>query len=159
MSDENANPPRTAPDPRERDGRMALSGHVADKATAARLRYGQSIDSEAIARMLADREVVRYPAAVVFDEAPLEPGEFAYARPFGDHPAEGFQLVVHPCFRDRPETWPLLIAYHIPTINYGDIATSEDCELYGATLLGMDRDEYYRRLCTLADEVPPPGLG
>jgi hypothetical protein len=40
-------------------------------------------------------------------------------------------------------------------VNYGEIVSHEEAELFGATLLGMDVEEYYRALCDLADGVPP----
>ena len=41
-----------------------------------------------------------------------------------------------------------------PGINYGDIATHEEAELFGATLLGLDQEHYYATLCKLADSLP-----
>jgi hypothetical protein len=141
----------------EHDGRMALRDHVLEKARAARGRHGPVIDHDAILRLLDDREVVRYPVGVRFDAGTLRPGEFAHAEPLGDHPSRGFCLFIHPLFEHRREVWPLLIAYHIPPVNYGEIAGAGDCELFGATLLGLEADEYYRALCTLADSIPSPG--
>lgn len=135
----------------EQDGRVALRDHAVEKASAARRRYGGCVDSEAIVRMLDDRDVVRWPTRLRFDLSGLEQGEFAHAQPVGDHPRDGFVLFVHPAFEHTPEAWPPLIAYHIVRINYGDIASHEEAELFGATLLGIDVDEYYERLCNLAD--------
>ncbi|MCA9309946.1 MAG: hypothetical protein KDA21_02005 [Phycisphaerales bacterium] len=138
----------------EQDGRTALRTHVEQKASEARLRNGLYIDAEQIIRMLDDRAVVRYPVGIRFEAEPLEPGEFAWPMPLGDHPAAGFCLFIHPWFESQPQVWPLLIAYHIPTINYGDIASHQDAELYGATLLGMSPDEYYQAICELVDSLP-----
>ena len=98
---------------------------------------------------------MRYPVGIRFTTDGLSPGEFAHAMPLGDHPSRGFCILLHPAFESRRDHWPLLIAYHIPPINYGDIASSDDCELFGATLLGLDVQTYYETLCTLADSVPP----
>ncbi len=107
--------------------------------------------------MLDDREVVRYPTGLRFDAEPLQAGEFAFAQPLGEHPADGYCLFVHPCFENRREVWPLLTAYHIPVINYGDsVVTHEEAELFGATLLGMEIDAYYQALCELTDSIPGP---
>jgi len=136
------------------EARLALHEHLVDKATSARLRHGLLIDADAILRILNDRETVRYPVEIAFDADPLEPGEFAYPQPLGEHPADGFRLCLHPWFEPTPEVWPLLIAYHIPTINYGEIGGPAEAELFGATLLGIDREEYYNALCELADSIP-----
>ena len=135
------------------DAKQGLRDHVVDKATHARMKYGLYIDAETIMRMLDDRAVVRYPTGVRFDAGPLEPGEFAHALPLGEKPADGYCLFVHPHFEPQPENLPLLIAYHIVDINYGEIATSAEAELFGATLLGLEVDAYYQAVCALADSI------
>ena len=138
----------------EEDGFKALRGHIAERAFQARQKYGPAIDAEAIRKMLQDPDVVRFPATVQFDAEALLPGEFAWARPSENGAKGGYTMVVHPHFEDRPEVLPLLVAYHIPTINYMDVVTHKEAELFGATLLGMPVDSYYDQLCTLADEMP-----
>lgn len=140
----------------EHDARNALHDHLVDKATAARTRHGPRFDDDAIRRLLADPEVLRYPTGVRFDTLGLEPGEFAAAVPLGDHPSRGYCILVHPRYEHDP-ILPLLIAYHIPPINYGDIAGPEDCEQFGATLMGMSVDDYYQALCDVADALKPAG--
>ena len=131
----------------------AFHEHLAQKATAARFKYGLYIDTDAVLRMLDDRAIVRYPTTLVFDASPLQPHEFAFAQPLGFHSGDGFALCIHPCFRPQREIWPLLIAYHIPVINYGSIVEAADAELFGATLLGMDVEPYYQALCELTDTM------
>lgn len=135
------------------DGLRALRDHVIDTAQRARARYGGRIDWPTMQRMLRDELVVRYPVELRFDAGPLEPGEFAYAEPLGTHPAQGYVLWIHPRFRDRTDLLPLLVAYHLVRVNYGQVATHEEAELFGSTLLGLDRDQYYRTLCDAADEI------
>ena len=140
----------------EQDGRRALRDHLIEKAALARERHGPVINDAAIMRVLDDRDIVRYPMGVRFDAAGLEPGEFAHALPLGEHPREGFCLFVHPAFEHQRDLWPLLIAYHVPPVNYGDIADAEDCERFGAALLGLDVEDYYSLLCEAVDSLPPP---
>lgn len=140
--------------PTEQDGRQALRDHLLEKACPARARYGPSIGADEIVSILSDREVVRYPTVLRFDDTNLMPGEFAHAEAVGEHPADGFCLYVHPCFEPMRDVWPLLIAYHIPPINYGEIVEAEDCEVFGAALLGLETGAYYAKLCELADLVP-----
>ncbi|MFZ4576352.1 MAG: hypothetical protein ACOYN0_18355 [Phycisphaerales bacterium] len=137
----------------EQDGRLALRDHVLERAHLARTKHGPEIDYGAILRILDDRTVARYPVGVRFSADGLEPGEFAHAAQLGAHPKDGFCIFVHPSFEARRELWPLLIAYHIPPINYGDIAEPEDCEAFGAALLGLETEAYYAKLCELSDEV------
>lgn len=141
--------------PDENEGRIALHDHIVDRASDARLRFGPSIDADAIMRILDDRKIVRYPVGVRFDSEQLEPGEFAWPMPLGERAQQGFCLFIHTHFEHRPETWAMLISYYIPTINYGELATHEEAELFGATLLGMDTEAYYQALCALSDELGP----
>lgn len=133
--------------------RRAFHDHLIEKARATRLRYGLYIDAEAVIRMLGDPEVVRYPTTLEFDAAPLQPHEFGCAQPLGFHPSDGFVMVIHPAFERQPENLPLLIAYHIPAINYGSIIDPAGAELFGATLIGLGTEAYYGALCELADSI------
>ncbi len=133
--------------------KQAFHEHLVDKATAARFKYGLYIDTDAVLKMLDDETVVRYPTTIVFDASPLQPHEFAYPQPIGFHASDGYALCIHPYFRRQRELWPLLIAYHVPVINYGSIVETPEAELYGATLLGMEVEAYYQALCELADAM------
>jgi hypothetical protein len=104
-------------------------------------------------RLLADRTQVRYPCEIVFDDGPLQPGEFAHAMQNGATPEEGFSMVVHPLFLTRPDLVPALVLYHLVTVNYGDFASSDEAETFGAAALGLTRDEYYALLCDCSDQV------
>lgn len=141
------------PDLTPEAGQKALRDHAVHVAEEARARYGGVVDEAAIRRMLSDELVVRYPTTLYFDADALQPGEFAYAQPLGEQPADGFRLCVHPYFEHRSEALPLLVAYHLVRINYGEIAGAPEAEAFGAALLGMDVEEYYQAVCALADEL------
>ena len=151
-----SSPQDSKPDLTEEGGQRALRDHVADKALSARERHGPAMDFAAIERLLADPDCVRFPTTVRFDAALLRAGEFAWPGPVNGNPKEGFILYVHPRFEARPDVLPLICAYHVVAINYLDIATNVEAELYGATLLDLPVDEYYAKLCALADEASPP---
>ncbi len=137
----------------EEDARESLSNHILVKAGEIKTKYGASIGKDEILAMLSDREVLRYETRLVFDRDALESGEFAYPQALGSHPSEGFILHVHPALEQRPEDLPLVIAYHMVTINYGEIAGSDEAELFGANLLSLEVDAYYDRLCAIADSL------
>jgi hypothetical protein len=141
----------------EADAKRSLREHVFEKARNAHLKFGFCIDAPTVMRIIDSREVVRYPLGIRFDAGPLQTGEFACLEALGDHPSRGYCLFVHPCFEKRAEVLPLIVAYYIPSVNYGEIVSSEEAELFGATLLGMDVEEYYQALCDLADSVPGKG--
>lgn len=137
----------------ENDGRIALRDHVLARAAVARARYGGVVGWTELLAMLEDRQVVRFSTAVVFTATGLLAGEFAHAEMAGDRAAQGYRILVHPSFEGRVDLLPLLVAYHLVRVNYGDIATAADAELFGATLLGLDVEEYYRALCEASDSV------
>jgi len=112
------------------------------------------LDRAALDALLLDRSVVRYPLGVRFDSEPLQPGEFACLEALGDHPSAGFCLFVHPMFEAEHDLIPALAVYYIPSVNYGEVATHVEAELFGATLLGLEVEAYYRLLCSVADAVP-----
>ncbi len=140
-------------EPTAEDGLVALRDHVRAKALEARARHPNLAGEAAVRAFLADEECVRYPTSLDFDPEKLEPGEFAWAEPLGASPGAGFRLHIHPHFQNEPELIPRLAAYHVVKINYGDIATFEEAEIYGATLLGLDVEEYYRSLCEAAEAL------
>jgi hypothetical protein len=143
--------------PTAQDAQQSLRDHIVEKAAEARLRRGGLIDRVEMMRMLDDRAVVRYPLGVRFDAHPLQQGEFACLESLGDHPRDGFVLFIHPMFEPVDDLIPLLIAYYIPSINYGEVASHVEAELFGATLLGIDVEEYYTILCSVADTIPADG--
>lgn len=136
------------------EGLDALRAHVVEKALEARASHGPDLTGDRMHALVEDRAVVRFRASVVFDAAPLRPGEFGWAMPLGDRPHEGFALVLHPSLESRPDDWPLCAAYHLVTINYLDVATSAEAEAFGAALFGMSVEAYYERLCAIADSLP-----
>ncbi len=142
----------------EEDGYEALRGHVLERALLGRERYGPKIDEGALLRMLQDPDVIRFPTHIVYEDDALLDGEFAWARPQGDSPKDGFHIVVASMFKDRPEDLVAIVAYHLVRVNYLDVATHVEAELFGAALLGIEVDEYYERLCGFADELPRPAV-
>ena len=144
------------PHPTAEEAQQSLRDHVVTKAMDARASRGGLIDRVEMMRLLDDRAVVRYPLGIRFDAEPLQPGEFACLESLGEHPRDGFCLFIHPMFENVDELFPLLVAYYIPSINYGEVASHVEAELFGATLLGIDVEEYYTILCSVADTVSDP---
>ena len=134
--------------------RESLNAHVASKGMEIRRIYGPRIGWKELLRILEDRSQVRYPCEIVFDAAPLQPGEFAHPEPRGERPEAGFTLYVHPAFMVLLDKVPLLVLYQLVLVNYGPFASAGDAETFGAEALGLSTDDYYRELCELADLVP-----
>ncbi|MFT7486981.1 MAG: hypothetical protein ACI9F9_002839 [Candidatus Paceibacteria bacterium] len=137
----------------QEDGYRALRGHIQDKAQLARERHGSDLARGDLSGLLEDRDIVRHPTALVWDSSQLRSGEFGIAKKVEVDGARSYVLILHEHFTGRGEELAMVAAYHIPTINYVDLVTHEEAELFGATLFGLEVDEYYARVCQLADEL------
>jgi hypothetical protein len=135
------------------DFHQSLNVHVAAKGDEIHGKYGARIGWTELLKILADRSVVRYPCAIVFDAAPLQRGEFAHPICNGEHPEDGFMIYVHPCFSLQVARVPYLVLYQLVMVNYGDFASADDAETFGSHALGLTKEDYYRTLCDLADQI------
>jgi len=139
------------------DARQSLTAHVAAKGAEIREKYGPTIGWNELLQILNDRACVRYPCEIVFDAGPLQAGEFAHPVARGHRPEDGFLMHVHPYFVTQPERVPCLVLYQLVLVNYGDFASADDAEIFGASVLGLSRDDYYAVLCQMADEIAEDG--
>lgn len=135
------------------DFKQSLNTHVASKGEEIREKYGPEIGWTELLRILDDRSVVRYPTEVVFDAEPLLEGEFAHAMPNSENPEDGFKVYVHPYFSLQLERVPHMVFYQLVRVNYGEFASPDDAEVFGASALGLAKDDYYHILCQAADEI------
>jgi len=135
------------------DGRQSLSAHAAAKGDEIRAKYGPHIGWSELQRILQDRACVRYPCEIIFDAGPLQPGEFAHPVPRGERPEDGFDLHIHPYFMTQLDRISHLALYQLVVVNYGEFASSDDAETFGASALNLSKEEYYKSLCDLADEI------
>lgn len=141
------------------DAKQSLNAHVACKGTEIFEKYGPVIGWKQLLRILEDRWAVRYPCEVVFDASLLQPGELAYPAPKGPQPENGFRMCVHPCFMMQLQYVPHIVLYQLVLVNYGEFASADDAETFGAAALGLAKEEYYQSLCRLADELGEAGCG
>ncbi len=135
------------------DAKQSLLGHVESKGYEIHLKYGPLLGWSQLQRLLADRIYVRYPCEIIFDASGLLPGEFAHPNAKGENPSDGFIMAVHPIFEQQLDLVPALVLYQMVSVNYGEFASSEEAETFGAAALGMGREEYYAMLCELSDEL------
>ena len=139
--------------PTPAEAKRSLNDHVADKGAEIRAKYGPRIGWRELQRILEDRSVVRYPCEIAFTSEGLREGEFAYPDPKGDTPEDGFVIRVHPVFMlDLPQV-PHLVFYQLVAVNYGDFASIDDAETFGAAAMGMEKQDYYETICRLADQL------
>ena len=147
---------RTSETPKKRAGKVihgAVSLHASEKAKEIRARYGPHIDYPVLLAILEDRKSVRYPVQIRFVSEGIKPGMFARTDPISDDPEEGYVISLHSAFEERHDILPALILYQLVLINYDDLATANDAEIFGSTVLGMDRDAYYEQIVALTDSL------
>jgi len=135
------------------DAKQSLNAHVAAKGRELYEKYGPHIGWKELALLLEDRACVRYPCEIVFDAAPLGPGEFAHPVARSDRPEDGFTMFVHPFFMTQLPRVSYLVLYQLVLVNYGEFASPEDAETFGAAALGLSQTDYYAELCVLADAL------
>ena len=135
------------------DAKQSLTAHVETKGIEVYVKYGPQLDWAALQRLLTDRACVRYPVEIVFDAAPLLPGEFAHPTQRAEKPEDGFTMSVHPYFVTQLDRAATLVLYQLVAVNYGEFASSDDAETFGAAALGLTRDEYYALICDAADQL------
>jgi hypothetical protein len=135
------------------DFKQSLNSHVALKGAEVREKYGPNIGWTELQRILEDRACVRYPCEIRFGAQSLLEGETAHPVSNGERPEEGFTIVVHPHFASDVAECVHLVLYQLVLVNYGEFASSDDAETFGSTVLGLPKDEYYERLCELADRL------
>jgi hypothetical protein len=137
----------------EQLGQDSLRDHLLAQAVVAHQKHGP-LTFDKLDALLNDPDCLRYPVRLVYEFGEMAMHQFA--QPDLDHrntEQAGRVLYLRPILRDRPDLVLLAVAYMIPLINYGDIITDEHCLRYGAALLGMMEDEFYRDICNLADFV------
>lgn len=135
------------------DARQSLNAHIAEKGMELRRQYGPQIGWNTLGQILQNRAFVRYPCDIVFDAGPLQPGELAYPAPRGERPEDGFTIYIHPWLATQLERVPSMALYQLVAVNYGPFASADDAETFGASALGLSKDEYYQGLCQMADAI------
>lgn len=135
------------------DARQSLTGHVEQKGIEVYGKFGPQLGWDQLQLLLEDRAYVRYPCEIVFDATPFQPGEFAHPVQKGQLPEEGFTMFVHPAFEGQMERVICAVLYQLVAVNYGEFASADEAETFGAAALGLTRDEYYALLCEMSDQV------
>jgi len=131
----------------------AVTQHAIEKADEIRRRYGSGIDYSTVLQILDDRRSIRYPVKIQFVSDSIEPGLFAKTAPISKNPDDGYVISLHKYFENQPEHLPSLILYQSVLVNYGDLATATDAELFGSGILGIDRESYYEQIVELTDKL------
>ena len=136
-----------------KDARQSLNAHVAAKGTEIFEKYGPHIGWKELQSILKDEKCVRYPCELAFDSSELRPGEFAHPVSKGGQPEDGFTVFVHPLYMTQLASVPALVLYQLVLVNYGEFASADDAEIFGAAALGLSKDEYYAQVCELVDQL------
>ncbi|MCC7374000.1 MAG: hypothetical protein IT581_05050 [Verrucomicrobiales bacterium] len=137
----------------ERLGQQSLRDHLEAQAVIAHQKYSP-LTAEKFDALLHDPECLRHPVRLAFEFGEMAMHQFAQPDiDWRNTEQDGRVLYVRPLLRDRRDLLPLAVAYMIPVINYGDVISDEHCLAYGATLLGLTENEYYRALTRMSDDL------
>ena len=131
-----------------------LWAHADTAAERALGLLGGPLSSNNLSRFLAEEGCLRYPTDITYTNECLEEHQFANPIFYAGESGQRCMLHIHPRYQDYPEAIPYLVAYMAASINYGDSADSDLCEHLGAMLVKQDREEFYTRVCQLADWRP-----
>ncbi len=130
-----------------------ISNHASEKARDIRSRYGPNITYPILLAILKDRRSVRYPVEIRFVSEGIQPGMFARTDLISDDPEEGYVISLHSTFEGREDILPSLILYQLVLVNYNDLATANDAEIFASTVLGIKRDAYYEQIVSITDTL------
>ncbi len=148
--------------------RESMNLHLRQKAQEIIDKYGSGITFSVLQNILRDRKFVRYPVNIIYDSARIESGLFINTEmtlagqghrsdeddEYLKQADRSYDFIVHEFFKGQPDKLLPLVLYHLPTVNYGDIATYEDAEVFASALMQMEQDDYYQLVCDLADAIP-----
>lgn len=137
----------------EQLGQRSLFEHLCAQAMVAHGKHAP-LTADNLELLLRDSECLRHPVRLVYEFGEMAMHQFAQPDiDWRNTERDGRVLYLRPRLRQRPDLLPLAVAYMIPLINYGGVATDEHCLGYGATLLGLTEEEYYSQLCGLCDSL------
>lgn len=138
-------------------GNASLRDHLAAQAVVAHHKYSP-LRFEKLDAFLNDPECLRYPTRLVYEFGDMAPHQFAqpdidWRTP--DSNSNARVLYLRPVLAQPANRDMILyaVAYMVPVINYGEVVTDALCLHYGATLLGLMEEEFYEKICALADTV------
>jgi hypothetical protein len=134
----------------------ALSGHARFAALRARHALGEGLHPANLHRFLADPKCLRYPTELVFSREGLDAHQFAEPFYVGRGQEQRCCLHVDPRLQENREALCLVAAYMAAAINYGQAATPETALLQGSLLFGLLPEEFYARICRVADSLGLP---
>ena len=144
---------RLSPAELEQLGQQSLREHLLAQAVVAHQKYAPLTFAKLDA-LLHDADCLRHPVRLVYEFGEMAMHQFAQPdMDWRNTEQDGRVLYLRPLLREHPNRVVLAVAYLIPAINYGEVITDDHCVLYGATFLGMMEDEFYGRICELADFV------
>jgi hypothetical protein len=168
-------PQSLTPEQLSKDLRESMAIHLRQRAQEIIHKYGP-INYSVLQQVLQDKKYTRYPVRILFDSGRIETGLFAiteailtkpdqslnqtenkeedddsyYIKP----PDQSYEIVIHEYFKDQPEKLLPLILYQLPIVNYGNVVTYEDSEVFGASMMEISQEDYYQLVCDLVDSIP-----
>ncbi|MDH3974535.1 MAG: hypothetical protein OEV42_09680 [Deltaproteobacteria bacterium] len=133
--------------------REGLENHIMMVTEKSLSRYGKMDSLETFLEALNNREVVRFPTVIDYNELALEDNQSSRLDRVNNGKDECYCITLHPRFKGRDEDVIALALYRIVKINYGKIAKEKEALLFGSSILGIDEDAYEAWLTRLENEV------
>ena len=132
-----------------------LRDHAERAVERAKDKMGGVLTEGTLPVFLMDGDCLRCPTTLTYSDDGLAENQFAEPVFQGSEEQLTCTLQIATRFEPHPQYLPLFVAYMAPVINYGQLADLALCEHYGASLLGLETDEYYKQLCDAFDSVSP----
>ncbi len=130
-----------------------LVEHARLHAERVHARLGGPLTPEKLPQFLNDTACIRWRVELTFDDAPLDPHQFAQPVIAGPEHLRTCTLYIHPRYAAHPGSLVYFVAYFAAVMNYGIAAGPELCEEHGAALMGLPPAEFYAQLCAWADRL------
>lgn len=128
-----------------------LRKHALKSAKETKAKLGGPLTTDNLQKFLTDKRCLRYETTLCFDSEGLDPHQFA--EPTFENVDSERHCVLHirSKYENHPEKVLLIVAYMAAAINYSQAASAPLCELLGAALVDMKIDDFYEKVCAIAD--------
>ena len=138
----------------DKDNQAAkASAQIRKLAQRIRQEYG-NLDEAGLKKLLEDETYFPLPVEWRFDSSVIDDGAYALVLAVPEKRPEGFCIVLHDYFKDKAEDLVPLILYQLVIVLMGDLASHDDAESFGAIVMDMNKENYYRKICDLVDSIP-----
>lgn len=135
-----------------REASHQLQQHMSTLSRDCLAKHGE-LNSNNLESFLMDRDCVRHPTRIVFDNTKLGSHQFAQPEWELKENEQGFVLYLHSALKDDPKRIILAVSYMLSIINYGEVVEDKHCALFGSAITGIPLAQYVDQIIELADSL------